>query len=127
MGGFLEVIEIILKLIIGFGILNVWLLRRGTSSKWRGGNAGNMKEEFQAYGLPMVAMYIVGFLKCTFALMLIISIFWSGYVALETIAAYGIAVLMAGAITMHARIGDSAKKSLPAFIMMVLSILVVLI
>ena len=124
---FVEILEIILKLVIGLGILNVWLLRRDKPSEWRGGNADNMKEEFKAYGLPVAAMYVVGFLKCLFAVMLLISIFLAEPIWLETVAAYGIAALMAGAILMHARIGDEAKKSLPAFILMALSIVVVLI
>ena len=121
---FLNILEIVLKLVIGLGILNVWLLRRDKNSEWRGGNADNMAEEFKAYGLPVAAMYVVGFLKCAFAIMLLVSIFVKNAM-LETIAAYGIAVLMAGAIIMHAKIGDPAKKSLPAFILMALSILIV--
>ncbi len=124
---FVQILEIVLKLIIGLGILNVWLLRRDKASEWRGGNADNMKEEFKAYGLPVAAMYVVGFLKCLFAIMLLASIFLTEPIWVETVAGYGIAVLMAGAIIMHARIGDAAKKSLPAFILMALSIAVVLI
>jgi hypothetical protein len=119
----LYILEIILKLIIGLGIINVWLLRFNNTSEWRGANADNMKEEFAAYGLPIAAMYVVGFLKSVFAIMILISIFYN---PIGEPAAYGIAILMVGAIGMHIKIGDEPKKSLPAFILMLLSIIVTL-
>jgi uncharacterized membrane protein YphA (DoxX/SURF4 family) len=118
---FLTVVSIALKLIIGLSILNVWLLNRNKASEWRGGNADNMEEEFAAYGLPKTAMYLVGFLKCLFAVLLLVSIV---HHPLTDVSAYAIAILMAGAIIMHARIGDDKKKSLPAFTLMALSIIV---
>jgi len=48
----MEYAEIALKLIIGLSILNVWLVRSKKSTAWRGGDANNIAEEFQAYGLP---------------------------------------------------------------------------
>ena len=51
---------IILKLIIGFGLLNVWLRRFNISTPYRGGDAQNMHEEFKNYGLPVNFMYLIG-------------------------------------------------------------------
>jgi hypothetical protein len=118
----MEYVEIALKLIVGLSILNVWLLRANRSTAWRGGNAGNIAEEFKAYGLPKWVMYTVGTSKVILALLLLISIF---YPQVELIAAYGIAFLMLGAVSMHIKIGDPLKKSLPAFTFLVLSLIIV--
>jgi hypothetical protein len=104
-------INILLQIIIALGILNVWFLRFNKPSEWRGGNATNMKEEFDAYGFPEGILYIIGFLKVACALMLIAGI-WVP--ALVTPAAGILAALMLGAIIMHFKIGDPPKKSLPA-------------
>ncbi|ARN76655.1 hypothetical protein BST97_00785 [Nonlabens spongiae] len=106
----IQILEIDLKLINGLDIFNVWHIRRDKASEWRGGNADNMKQEFKDYGLPVATMYAVGVLKCLFLIMLLVSIFITEPMWFETVAGYGIAVLMAGAILMHAYIGDEAKK-----------------
>jgi len=43
---------VICQLVIALGIFNVWLLRSGKATAWRGGEARTMKEEFEVYGLP---------------------------------------------------------------------------
>jgi uncharacterized membrane protein YphA (DoxX/SURF4 family) len=117
----LETILIALQIIIALGIFNVWILRFGKSSNWRGGEAKNMKEEFQVYGLPSWFVGVIGFLKILFALMLVIGL-WIP--ALVQPAAIGIAILMLGAIVMHIKVKDSLTKSLPAFSLLVLSAIV---
>jgi uncharacterized membrane protein YphA (DoxX/SURF4 family) len=117
----LETILIALQIIIALGIFNVWILRFGKSSNWRGGEAKNMKEEFQVYGLPSWFVGVIGFLKILFALMLVIGL-WIP--ALVQPAATGIAVLMLGAIVMHIKVKDPLTKSLPAFSLLVLSAIV---
>ncbi|MCC5925646.1 MAG: DoxX family protein [Bacteroidetes bacterium] len=119
----MEYLEIALKLIVGLSILNVWLLRAGKSTEWRGGNATNIAEEFEAYGLPKWFMYVIGTLKSILAVMLIVSIL---YPQVEAVAAYGIAFLMVGAVAMHVKIGDELKKSFPAFTFLVLSLIIAL-
>ena len=114
-------LEIILKFVIGLSILNVWLLRYGKATQWRGGVAQNMKEEFANYGLPAWLMYVIGTLKVILATSLIASI-WYGEI--ERNAAMGIAALMLGAIFMHIKIGDPLKKSLPAATFLILSALI---
>lgn len=115
----MEYVEIILKLIVGLSILNVWLLRANKPTEWRGGDANNIVEEFKAYGLPKWFMYTIGTLKSVLAILLLASIY---YPQVELIAAYGIAFLMLGAVSMHFKIGDHPKKSLPAFTFLVLSL-----
>ena len=117
----MQIAQFILQTIIALGILNVWFLRSGRPSAWRGGSAANMKEEFATYGLPPAAMYLVGFLKVLCAALLLIGIWFP---ALVLPAAGGIAVLMLGAVAMHFRIGDPPKKSLPAATLLALSLVV---
>jgi|AntRauTorckE6833_2_1112554.scaffolds.fasta_scaffold00521_18 hypothetical protein len=122
----MEYVEIVLKLIIGISILNVWLVRSKKSTEWRGGDASNIREEFKNYGLPEWFMYLIGTLKVTLAFFLLLSIGFSTLWGIEigTYAAYGIAILMLGAVSMHVKIGDELKKSFPAFTFLVLSLIV---
>ncbi|WAC03950.1 DoxX family protein [Lacinutrix neustonica] len=115
-------LNILIKIIIALSILNVWLLRYKQSSPYRGGSAETMKEEFTAYGLPEWVLKVVGTLKVLLSLVLLISIF---YRSIEDFAAGGIAILMLGAIGMHLKIGDSLKKTMPAFIFLVLSLVII--
>mgnify|MGYP006306324627 CR=1 FL=1 len=119
----MEYLMIALKLIVGLSILNVWLIRSKKSTAWRGGDAKNIEEEFKAYGLPVWFMWTIGTLKVGLAIMLLASIF---YPTVEAVAAYGIALLMLGAVSMHIKIGDPIKKSFPAFTFLVLSLAIAL-
>lgn len=115
----MEIVKIILQVIVGLGILNVWLLRFNSKTSYRGGNAGNMKEEFQAYGLPEMMVYIVGFIKVVLAIALLAGI-WLEY--LVDPAAIGLSVMMLGAIIMHLKISDPFSKNIPAIIVLLLCI-----
>ena len=117
----MQLIETIIQIIIALGIFNVWLLRYGKPTGWRGGNAKNMKEEFAIYGLPNWMVGLIGFLKVLFAVLLIVGI-W--YPLVVRPSALGIAILMLGAIIMHIKVKDPLKKSLPAFTMLVLCLIV---
>jgi uncharacterized membrane protein YphA (DoxX/SURF4 family) len=117
----MNTIIIILQIVIAAGIFNVWLLRFSQPSEWRGGNASNMKEEFEVYGLPPSAVRIVGLLKLACAALLIVGIWMP---CLVTPAAGALAVLMLGAVIMHIKVKDPLKKSLPAFVMLVLCLVV---
>ena len=112
-----------IQVAVALGIYNVWLLRFGKSTNWRGGTARTMKEEFAVYGLPGWFMGVVGFLKLLFATLLIVGL-WVPVVTRP--AAAGLAVLMAGAVAMHFKVQDPPLRSLPAFVMLVLSLLVAL-
>ncbi|NBD38325.1 MAG: DoxX family protein [Verrucomicrobia bacterium] len=119
----MEAFRIALQVVIGLGILNVWLLRFGKSSPWRGGEATNMKEEFAAYGLSPTVMYLVGFLKVLCAGLLLAGI-WLEVLVLP--GALGMTFLMLGAVAMHLKVEDPPKKSLPAGTLLVLSVAVLL-
>lgn len=114
---------IALKIIVGLSILNVWLVQPRKSTKWRGGNASTIKEEFIVYGLPQFSVYIVGFFKVSLSLLLLASIY---FIQLTEIAAYGLSLFLLGSILMHLKIKDPLLKSFPAalFLMLLIFILI---
>lgn len=120
----LETLSIILQAILGLGLLNVWLVRAGRQTDYRGGSASNLKEEFSTYGLPEAVFYIVGALKIGCAIALIAGI-WVPSLVLP--AAALLVVLMLGALAMHIRVSDPLSKSVPALLMLAMSLTVTVI
>ena len=118
----MDTVAQICQVIVGCGLLNVWLLRFNKSTAYRGGTATNMLEEFAAYGLPAWFCYLIGFLKVTSALALLAALI---YPALALPAASVVAALMAGAVGMHLKAGDPSKKSMPAFSVLVLCAIII--
>ncbi|SHJ11675.1 DoxX family protein [Aquimarina spongiae] len=110
-----------LKLIVGLSILNVWVINPKKATKWRGGNATNIVEEFHLYGLPTWFCFFVGFLKISLAVLLIASIWFP---RVQEIASLGLAVLLLGSIIMHFRVKDALYKSYPAFIFMIMCLVI---
>ncbi len=106
---------IFLQVIVALGLVNVWLVRFKKSTKYRGGNAKNMIEEFQLYGLPKWFMYIVGFMKITIATMLVVGIFIN---VLVLPAAAVLVLLMLGAVGVHVKIKDPIIKYIPAVLIL---------
>jgi len=80
-----------------------------------------MRQEFAAYGLPPLAMYVVGALKVGAALCLIAGI-WFPFLVVP--AALLVAVLMVGALLMHVKIHDPAKKSTPAVALLLVCLVI---
>lgn len=111
-------ISTVLQVVVALGLLNVWLVRSGKATSYRGGSSRTLKEEFAVYGLPDAVFYVVGTLKVLSAVALIAGI-W--YPALVLPAAAVVAVLMVGALVMHFKVGDPIMKSLPAFLMLLMS------
>ena len=118
----MEYLDIAIKLIISLSVLNVWLLRAKKPTQWRGGDAGSLQDEFKAYGLSPEMMRLIGVVKIILSLILLFSIF---YPQAENIGAIGMAIMMVGAIGMHIKINDPIKRSLPAFIFLTLSLILV--
>jgi uncharacterized membrane protein YphA (DoxX/SURF4 family) len=108
----------ILQVIVGLGLLNVWLLRRGSTTSYRGGEAKNLKEEFATYGLPAAMFYIVGGLKIICGVLLLVGL---AYPPVVLPAAAVIVVLMLGAVAMHLKVGDGVVKYVPATLMLAMS------
>jgi uncharacterized membrane protein YphA (DoxX/SURF4 family) len=118
----MEILVQICQIVVGCGLLNVWLLRFNQATAYRGASAASMKEEFAAYGLPAWSCYVVGILKVGSAIALLAGLL---YPALVLPAAVIVAVLMAGAFAMHVKVGDPFKKSLPALAMLALCVLII--
>jgi len=108
----------VLQLVVGLGLLNVWLVRPKSATAYRGGGATSLQDEFAVYGLPSFAFYVVGALKVTSAVVLIAGVWLDLPVKL---AALVIAALMVGAIVMHIKVSDPVKKAVPATVMLLLS------
>ena len=47
----LKIISKIFSVFVGLTVINVWLFRSEKNTLFRGGNAGNLLEEFEVYGL----------------------------------------------------------------------------
>src|SRR6056297_1172669 len=92
-------------------ILNVWFNRFDKDTGYRGGDATNMKEEFEEYGLSETTMYAVGAAKVSLA-----GVMLAGLVAPRVTrpASIGLATFMLGAGGMHIKVGDPVKRYLPA-------------
>ena len=118
----MEWLPLVSQIVIALGLLNVWLLRARKATAYRGGEAKNMQEEFEAYGLPRWFMILIGFAKVTLALVLIVGI-WVP--VLTRPAAIGVAALMLGAVAMHIKVADPPKKAAPAFSLLVLCLVVI--
>jgi hypothetical protein len=111
----------ILKCIVGLSILNVWLIQNKKPTKWRGGDAKTIIEEFRVYGLPVWMCYTVGTLKVLLAIGLLASI---QYPEIERISALGLAILLTGSVLMHLKIKDPLYKSFPAALFLTMCLII---
>jgi len=116
-----NLISVVLQFIVGAGLLNVWLLRAQSKTAYRGGSANSLRAEFETYGLPEWFFYLIGFLKIGSAIMLLAGIAMPGLVGPAASIVVG---LMLGAIAMHIKVGDPAMKSLPAALMLLMSLVI---
>ncbi|SHH60496.1 DoxX family protein [Winogradskyella jejuensis] len=119
----MEYLITVLKLIVGLSLLNVWLLQRDKNTKWRGGNASTLSEEFKVYGLSPYMFKIVGGLKIILAIGLLLSIYYTSF---ASICAIGLAILLTGSIAMHLKIKDPLFKSFPAALFLTLCLIIAL-
>ena len=118
-----DLLLIILQVVVGLGILTVWLIRANWATGYRGGDAKTLKEEFATYGLPSWFFYLVGTLKIVCALAVLAGIWFP---LLATLGAAGLAVLMAGAFTMHLKVKDPFSKAIPSLVMLAMSLAIAL-
>ncbi|MBT5901264.1 MAG: DoxX family protein [Opitutaceae bacterium] len=115
----MEYVGLTLQVIVAFGLLNVWLLRSGKPTRYRGNGAASMREEFAAYGLPAGVMRVVGTLKVTVALALLLGV-WIPAVVFP--AAILLIILMVGAFLMHLKVKDPFERSIPSLLMLGMAI-----
>ena len=119
----MELLRIIVQLIVGLGILNVWLVRFKSKTPYRAGQSSSMKEEFAAYGLSERTMWLVCVVKVAAAVALLIGIYLPQLVIPSAIV---LAILMLVAVAMHIKLKDPVIKSLPASIILLLSVFLIL-
>lgn len=112
-------IQSLLQLIVGLGLLNVWLVRARSATAYRGGTARSLKEEFASYGLPDMLYYTVGALKIGAGVVLLAGL-WRPLPV--NFAAGVVAALMVGALAAHVKVKDPLMKSVPAGLMLVMSV-----
>jgi uncharacterized membrane protein YphA (DoxX/SURF4 family) len=115
-------IPTIIQIFIAAGIFNVWLLRFNRETDYRPKGAKTLAQEFERYGFSRNLLLIIGGLKLLFASLLIAGV-WHPQVTIY--AAAGLVIMMAGAVAMHMTVGDPWRKSIPAALMLTLSLLVV--
>lgn len=100
-------VTIALQALVASSIFFVWVVRYG-----------NIITEFKHFGLPDWLRDLVGILKMTFALLLLIGIDRRIFAVAGGV---GIAVLMGGAVFTHLRVGNPLPNMLPALTLLVLS------
>ncbi len=118
----MEFVRFIATWIVGLGIMNVWLIRRGMATSYRAGAATTMREEFAVYGLPVWFMCAIGTVKVTLALALLVGT-WQ--CSLVQPAASAMAVLMGAAVLMHVKVKDTFKKTAPSVSVLALCLLII--
>ncbi len=103
-------LTIALQTFVAASIFFVWVVRYA-----------NIILEFEQYGLPGWLRDMVGIVKMTFALMLLIGIERERFAVAGGI---GIAILMAGAVFTHLRMKNPIFKMLPALLLLTLSAII---
>lgn len=100
-------LAICLQALVAAAVFFVWVVRYA-----------NIVEEFRQFGLPEWLRDLVGILKLTLSLLLLIGI---DRPPMAVIGGIGIASLMAAAVITHLRIGNPAFKMLPSLSLLVSS------
>jgi len=113
---------IILKIVVALSILNVWLVQQNKPTKWRGGAAKTIKEEFKVYGLPDWSCYLIGALKVLLAIGLLLSVWFTN---IEKEMSIGLALLLTSSVLMHIKIKDPLYKSFPATLFLIMCLLII--
>jgi hypothetical protein len=117
----MDYLMIALQVVVGLSILNVWLVQNKKATRWRGGDATTIIEEFEVYGLPAWSVYVIGTFKVILAILLLAGI-W--YPMLKFPAAAGLAFLLAGSVTMHLKVRDPLIKSFPAGLFLLMCLII---
>ncbi len=106
-------LTIFLQALVAASIFFVWVVRYD-----------NIVQEFNQYGLPHWLRDLVGILKLTFALLLLLGI---QHASLVMIGSLGIAGLMACAFVIHLRVKNPAFKMIPSLTLLALSLIIAVI
>jgi uncharacterized membrane protein YphA (DoxX/SURF4 family) len=101
-------LTIFLQALVATSVFFVWVVRYD-----------NIVQEFRFFGLPDWLRDLVGILKMTCSLMLLIGIERKPF---AVAGGLGIAVLMGGAVFIHLRVRNPLFKMLPSLTLLVLSL-----
>ena len=101
---------IALQVLVAAAIFFVWVIRYA-----------NIVQEFKQYGLPDWLRDLIGILKMTFALMLLIGIERRSF---ALVGGIGIAILMLAAFVTHLRVKSPVLKILPCLTLLVVSVVI---
>ena len=115
----MDILQQALQVIAALGLLNVWLIRAGKETPYRGGDAKSIREEFEVYDLPPAMMYVVGGLKILIAVAFLAGI-WVSILILP--AASVLIVLMIGAFVMHVKVKDPFSRAVPSLLMLAMAV-----
>jgi uncharacterized membrane protein YphA (DoxX/SURF4 family) len=96
-----------LQCLVAAAIFFVWVVRYE-----------NIVTEFKSYGLPVWLRDLIGILKLTFALLLVVGIERPFF---AVVGALGVIVLMAGAVVTHLRVKSPMLKMLPSLCLLACS------
>lgn len=103
----MHALTIVLQSFVAASVFFVWVVRYA-----------NIIQEFKQYGLPDWLRDLVGILKMTFSLMLVIGIERRPFAVAGGV---GIAVLMGAAFVTHLRVKNPVVKMLPSLTLLVFS------
>jgi hypothetical protein len=106
----METSAIVLQAFVAASIFFVWGVRYN-----------NIVQEFKQYGLPDSLRDLVGILKLTLALLLLIGI---GRPDLAMVGGLGIAFLMACAFAVHMKAGTPSLKRIPSLTLLTSSLVI---
>ena len=105
----------ILIIIVSVTVITAWTYNINLDTTFRGGDATNMIEEFEAYGLNQTTMVVVGIFKVSCAIMLF---FGLKYRKLILPAAAVMALFMIAAVYFHLSISDPIIPTAPSLLML---------
>ncbi len=105
----------ILIIIVSVTVITAWTYNINLDTTFRGGDATNMIEEFEAYGLNQTTMVVVGIFKVSCAIMLL---FGLKYRKLILPAAAVMALFMIAAVYFHLSISDPIIPTAPSLLML---------
>ena len=105
----------ILLVVVSVTVITAWTYNINLDTTFRGGDATNMIEEFEAYGLNQTTMVVVGIFKVSCAIMLL---FGLKYRKLILPSAGVMALFMIAAVYFHFSISDPIIPTAPSLLML---------
>ena len=112
-----------LQVVVAVVLLVTWTVNFNRNTRFRGGDAKSMKQEFEVYGLPTQSVYVVGGLKIVASIGLLVGL---AFPSIVPASAAVIVLLMVGAFAMHIKIRDTIERTFPSAAILTSSVLILL-